>query len=71
MALLRPVMGSFERSFQKKAFKELQQALILAGIRVILKEPDWGHPKEWTPRDKTLVSALTSIGMLYYEQVPR
>ena len=63
-------MGSFERSFQRKAFKELQQALIAAGIRIILKEPDWGHPGKWTPRDKALLGCLTSIGMLYYEQVP-
>lgn len=55
---LRPLMGTFERSFQKEAFKELQKGFIAAGLRVVLTE---------TPE---IDEALSQIGMLYHKRVP-
>lgn len=68
--ILRPVMGAFETYYQKKAFKELQKALLASGIKIILKEPDWGSPKKWTEQEKIIPEALSQIGMMYYEQIP-
>lgn len=70
MQRLRPVMGSFETSYQKKAFKELQKALLASGIKIILREPDWGSPHSWTENEKIIPEMLSRIGIMYYEQVP-
>jgi len=66
----KPVMGCFERSYQRKAFKEIQKALLASGIKIILKEPDWGNQKEWTEKEKIIPEALSRIGIMYYEQIP-
>lgn len=70
MQKLRPVMGSFERSYQRKAFKELQRALLASGIKIILKEPDWSSPKNWTEQEKVIPEMLSQVGMMYHAQVP-
>lgn len=67
---LRPVMGSFETSYQKKAFKELQKALLASGIKIILREPNWGSKRDWTDKEKIIPEALSQIGMMYYDQIP-
>ena len=63
----RPLMGILERSYQKKAFKIMQRALLAIGVRVILHEPDWRNPRNWSDEDKIFAEALSEIGTLYYE----
>lgn len=67
---IEPVMGAFKTQFQKDAFKVLQEALLKSSIPLVLAEPDWNNPQNWSEQEKIIPDALTKIGLLYYNQLP-